>query len=234
MGSLAERLAGKFIVLDGPDGSGKTTQIRMLREHLAGLGAAVECVHDPGGTSVGEKIRAILLGRDSGAMDPACETMLFMASRAQLVVEKIRPALSAGKIVLGDRFISATVAYQEASGVDAQAILQVAQVAVGGVWPDLTIILDVPVEVGMHRIAVPRGRRKHPEQCPGASGLLFGERLEIRNAEYHASVRRGFLRLCQGGLYPRPVVRVEAEQDKDAVFRDVLAAMEKAFPTGDA
>jgi len=229
MTDLADKLAGKFIVLDGPDGSGKTTQAALLADRLAADGAVVRRVHDPGGTPVGEKVRDILLDRDSGELCPACETMLFMASRAQLVVERVRPALDDGCVVLCDRFISATVAYQGAAGVPPDAVVRVGEVAVGGLWPDLTVILDVPVSVGMRRIGVPRERLKTPEGARAAQLPLLGDRLETKGSAYHQRVRRNFLDLCRKDLYPRPVVRVDARGERDAVFARVLGELGRAF-----
>ena len=208
---LAKKLAGRFIVLDGPDGSGKSTQIALLRDHLAAAGADVLCVHDPGATAVGEKIRSILLDPKQTHLSPIAETLLFMASRAQLVAEKVRPALAAGKVVLCDRFISATIAYQGASGVPADLIVRVGELAVGNLWPDLTIILDLPAEVGMARAA----RR-------GA-----GDRVESRAMAYHDEVRENFRALRDG--YPAPVVHVDATLDRPNVFANILAELEKAF-----
>jgi len=215
MGNLAENLAGKFIVLDGPDGSGKTTQLRFLAEHLEAQGAAVERVRDPGGTDVGDKIRQILLDRGTSALAPLCETMLFMASRAQLVAERIRPALAAGKVVLCDRFISATAAYQGASGVDAGKILAVGDVAVGSLWPDLTVVLDLPAGAGLERV----GRRNG--QADDA------DRMESRPLAYHDAVRQNFAALA--GRYPGPVVCVPADGDEGAVFERVLGELARAF-----
>lgn len=229
MSNLAEKLAGKFIVLDGPDGSGKSTQLAMLTEHLGGLGAQVECVCDPGTTAVGEKIRAILLDRENGTISPMCETMLFMASRAQLIAERVRPALEAGKAVLCDRFISATVAYQGASGVDPKAILKLGKLAVQGAWPDLTIILDVPVEVGMRRIGVPRERLKKAREPSARQRPLFGDRLEVKDLRYHEAVRQKFLELPKDYGHRVVVIKADEEKDAQAVFRDVLAELEKAL-----
>jgi len=220
-----EKLAGRFIVLDGPDGCGKSTQLAMLAEHLTGQGLTVETVRDPGGTAVGEAIRKILLDRDNVSMTPTCETMLFMASRAQLVHECVRPALAGGKVVLCDRFVSATIAYQGASGVDAAAIVKLADVAIGGVWPDLTIILDVPVEVGTQRAGAPRpapGRRGRADQP-----CLFGDRMEARGSAFHESVRRNFLALCEGGMYPRPVAKVDGRGDAQRVADQILLEVGK-------
>ena len=181
MTDLAEKLAGKFIVLDGPDGSGKTTQLGLLRDHLVALGARVEAVHDPGATAVGERIRQILLDRDNAHMSPTCEMLLFMASRAQLVAERVRPALADGRVVLCDRFISATIAYQGAAGVSPSAVREVAKIAVEDVQPDLTIILDLPAEAGLARLA-------------GSP-----DRMESKDLAFHRKVRELFLAHAAGG-----------------------------------
>ncbi|MBI5865111.1 MAG: dTMP kinase, partial [Planctomycetes bacterium] len=110
------QLGGKYIVIDGPDGAGKSTQIERLKSWIVAEGGQWTYAKDPGGTTVGDRIRHVLLGYDLSEMDPRCETLLFMASRAQLVAEVVRPALAEGRTVVGDRFISATCAYQVAAG----------------------------------------------------------------------------------------------------------------------
>jgi len=215
MSELVESLRGRFIVLDGPDGAGKSTQLALLADHLAGLGADVERVRDPGGTAVGDKIRQILLDRANGEMAPLCEMLLFMASRAQLIAEKVRPAVEAGKVVLCDRFISATIAYQGASGVDVGPIIDVGELAVGGCWPDLTVVLDLPAEVGLKRA----GRR--------AAQAGGHDRMEVRPAAYHQAVRENFLALP--ARYPRPVAVVPAQGSPEEVFQRVLGAVTEAF-----
>ena len=109
-------LAGKFIVLDGPDGAGKSEQHRLLAKTLEQAGIDVESCRDPGGTEIGDRIRKVLLDYDLSTMNVSCEALLFMASRAQLIAERIRPALDAGKTVLCDRFVTSTCAYQGAAG----------------------------------------------------------------------------------------------------------------------
>lgn len=175
MNAPYEQLAGRFLVLDGPDGSGKSTQLAQLAEHIHSHGVDVLTLREPGGTAIGEKIRAILLDRAHDEMAVACELLLYMASRAQLVAQQIAPALKARKCVLLDRYVWSTVAYQGAAGADVAAIEQVARVAVDGVWPDLTMILDLPPEVGLSRLA-------HPK-----------DRLEQRDLEYHRRVRQSYL-----------------------------------------
>ncbi len=229
MANLVTKLAGKFIVFDGPAGSGKSTQLAMLAEHLAADGAKIEHVRDPGGTIVGDQIRILLLNRENGDMGSMCEVMLFMASRAQLVEERIRPALDAGETILCDRFISATIAYQGASGVSAETILDIGNAAIQGIWPDLTIILDVPARIGMRRIGVPRGKRKKADEPTGQTLPLFGDRLESRHLEYDQAVRGNFLNLCKDGAYPRPVVRVNAKLDRESVFQQILDRLTEVF-----
>jgi len=135
MSSLGEKLCGKFVVFDGPDGAGKSTQLEMLREYLSQAGCGVTLAIDPGGTDTGGRIREILLHSKGLDISPVCETFLFMASRAQLA-----------------HVISATLAYQGALGVDPKFILDLAGAAVGQTWPDLTVILDIDADRGLARL----------------------------------------------------------------------------------
>lgn len=145
---LPERLRGKFIVFDGPDGGGKSTQIERVVRLLDGHGVPVARAKDPGGTPIGDRIRHVLLDFDLSEMDVRCETLLFMASRAQLVGRVIEPALRRGEAVICDRFVSATCAYQGAAGYDMGQIIELARFAIGRTWPDVTIVVDVPPELG--------------------------------------------------------------------------------------
>lgn len=186
MSDLASKLAGKFLVIDGPDGAGKSTQVDLLADALRAAGTDVRAVQDPGGTTIGEKVRRILLDRANGAMAVECELMLYMASRAQLAAEVIRPALAAGECVLADRYISSTIAYQGAGGVDADVVRQVGRVAVGETWPDLTIVLDLPSEIGLAR----------------AGKLADPDRMEAKGLAFHRKVRELFLRQArEDGLH---------------------------------
>jgi dTMP kinase len=175
MSDLAKRLSGRFLVIDGPDGAGKTTQAGLLAQWLRGEGAAVEVARDPGGTPIGERVRAILLDRVHEEMVVPCELMLYMASRAQLVAQVIRPALEKGACVLCDRYVSSTVAYQGAGGAEVADVREVGRVAVGGLWPDLTLLLDLPAQTGLSRLA--RGK----------------DRVESKDFAYHSRVRELFL-----------------------------------------
>jgi len=176
-----ETLAGKFIVIDGPDGAGKTTQAALLAEFLTESGLEVQRIRDPGGTEIGDEIRTILLDNRHHKMSVQCELMLYMASRAQLASEVIAPALAAGKCVLGDRYVSSTIAYQGAGGADTAAITQAAKIAVGDAMPDLTVILDIDSQLGLQR-AAREGQ---------------ADRVESKHIEYHRKVRDIFLSQAQ-------------------------------------
>lgn len=202
-----EKLAGRFIVMDGPDGAGKSTQIAMLAEHLRGQGVSVVQTRDPGGTAIGDRIRTILLDRVHAEMDFRCELMLYMASRAQLVAEVIRPALARGQCVLCDRYISSTIAYQGAGGASVEQIKAAAAVAVGGLWPDLTLLLDLPPEVGMTRLK-------------GAP-----DRVEAKGLEYHRAVRALFLQ--QAAEDPGRFAVVDAAGSVEQVQQRLQAALRK-------
>jgi dTMP kinase len=221
---LADKLRGKFIVFDGPDGSGKSTQRERLARSLQTEGLTVVQTKDPGGTVIGDRIRHILLDYDLSDMDVRCETFLFMASRAQLVGEIVEPALKAGQVVLCDRFISSTCAYQGAAGYDIQRVIEVGRYAVGDTWPDLTLILDVPPEEGFART----GRKPHHagQRRRNATGqkAMFADALpdamEARPIEFHRRVREIFLSLPR--FYPKPVEIIDARGAADAVHALVL------------
>ena len=138
------KLAGRFLVFDGPDGSGKSTQFRRFADEAAAGGLTVCEVREPGGTPVGEAVRKLLLDPAYEGMDLTCEMLLYMASRAELVASRVKPALARGELVLADRFISSTLAYQgTAGGLSVDDIRAVGRVAVGETWPDTVVIFDV-------------------------------------------------------------------------------------------
>jgi dTMP kinase len=166
---------GIFLSLDGLDGTGKSTQCRLLAAWLRERGHTVTSCADPGGTAAGDVLRKLLL-EHRGDLTVACEALLFMASRAQLVAEIIRPALGAGNVVVCDRFVLANVVYQgHAGGIDPDLLWTIGQLATGGLEPDLTLVLDLPIELA-------RERRQRP-----------ADRMEQRDAGFHARVRAGFL-----------------------------------------
>lgn len=212
--SALQGLAGRFITIDGPDGAGKTTQLSVLTQRLREAGLRVVTTRDPGGTAVGDGIRELLLHLPEhlGRPTPYCELLLFMASRAQLVAEVIRPALARGETVITDRFIWATLAYQVANGMDADQILSLADGAIGDCWPDLTLILDVPPEVGLAR---------------NLSRTGTTDAIEQRSMHYRSQVRRLFLEMP--ARFRLPIRVLNASQSVDAVHGDVVAALMDRF-----
>jgi dTMP kinase len=196
---------GRFLVLDGTDGCGKSTQIPLLGKVFEQRGFSVLQTYDPGGTEIGDQIRTLLKYSAKGRMDVHTETMLFMASRAQLVSEVIRPALAEGKVVLCDRFVSSTCAYQGAGGYPVQEILELARYAIGCTWPDLTIVLDLPAEKGRHRTGVRNGQAPAPDGKPNTPE----DRFDTRSLDYYQRVREGFLALPK--YYPSPVEIVNTD-----------------------
>ena len=222
-----DRLVGKFIVLDGPDGCGKTTQQALLAKRLETMGLGVVTCRDPGGTAVGDRIRSVLLDHDLNGMDARCETLLFMASRAQLCAEVIRPAIAAGKTVVCDRFVSATCAYQGAAGFDVASVVELAQLAIGDCWPDLTVILDVGVKEGFERIAQRSGDR-HDANVPAISTTTQSPRhkldaMESRPLAFHHEVARRFNEIQD--LYPARVVHVDGLGDPGTVHERIFALL---------
>jgi dTMP kinase len=204
------RLTGKFLVFDGPDGSGKSTQFSRLAATCRAARMPVCEVREPGGTAIGEQIRGVLLDPANTDMTLRCEMMLYMASRAQLVEQVIRPALDRGELVLADRFISSTLAYQGAAGgLPAEEITAVGRVAVGDCWPDMTIVFDVNEEVAATRL----------------NPLL--DRMELKGAQFHRAVRRGFL--DQARALPDRYIVIDASGNPDAVFAQLMQALAKRF-----
>ncbi len=204
---MKDKLAGKFIVLDGPDGCGKSTQTKLLAKWLTKRKVKVETFRDPGGTKIGEQIRQILLNPTHIAMDTRTELLLYMAARAQLWTEKIAPALKKGKCIILDRWLSSTCAYQGyAGGFGTEKIIKIATDCLERVWPDLTIILDVDLKTGSQRL-------KHNL-----------DRMEQKGAGYHRKVRRGFLALAKNR---RGFVVIDATKDIEAVHKKVLQAIER-------
>lgn len=202
-------MSGLFISLDGVDGAGKSTQCRLLADWLRASGRDVVVCHDPGGTELGQKLRAILL-HERGSMTLAAEALLFMASRAELVAEVIRPALAAEKIVICDRFLLANVVYQgHAGGLDPEQLWSAGLFATGGMEPDLTFVLDLPLDTAF-------ARRK-----------TGSDRLESRGLDYFARVREGFL--AEARRRPERIRIVDASAAADAVqarLREILGSFQ--------
>lgn len=196
---------GLFLSLDGLDGGGKSTQCRLLADWLRGRGHPVTTCVDPGGTALGGELRQIVL-HHRREMTTACEAFLYMASRSQLVAEVIRPALDAGHIVISDRFLLANVVYQGyAGGLDVEQLWQVGRLSTGGLEPDMTFVLDLPLEQA-------RSRRVGP-----------ADRVESRSADYHERVRHGFLTEAQ--RRPERIQVVDASQAVEAVHQAICQAV---------
>ncbi len=180
-----DHLRKKFIVFDGNEGCGKSTQARMLQQTLEKAGIPTKLVRDPGTTRIGELIREILLDPANTDMSMRCEMLLYMAAQAQMMTEIIQPALEEGRTVISDRFISSTLAYQlGGDGLTEADILAVGQVAINKHWPDMTIILDLPV-------------RESPKFALFSDDPTAGDkkdRIELRSMEYHEKVRQNYLR----------------------------------------
>jgi len=200
------QLRGKFVVFDGPDGSGKSTQFRHFAQFAQSAGLSVCEVREPGGTGIGEQIRQVLLDPANHDMDLRCEMMLYMASRAQLVAQRIRPALDRGELVLADRFISSTLAYQGAAGgIPTQDILRVGETALGKAWPDIVVVFDVDEHTAATRL----------------NPLL--DRIEMRGADYHRAVRRGYL--DQARHDPQRYLVIDATASAAEVFTQLCAKL---------
>jgi dTMP kinase len=203
-----------FITFEGIEGCGKTTQLKLLAGLLEKQGHQVVTTREPGGCPIADKVRAILLDAENRAMVPLAELLLYAAARAQHVAEIIRPALDAGKIVLCDRFTDATMAYQWfGRGLDPETIATLNQLAIGQLWPELTILLDCPVEIGLSR-AIAR-----IDNSLGARE----ERFELEARQFHQRVRDGYLQLA--AQEPARFVRIDGSQDVQHVAIAITAAV---------
>jgi len=195
-----------FIVFDGSEGCGKTTQVSLLKQRLEAQGRSVLLVRDPGTTRIGEQIRTILLNPDHDEMAMRCEMLLYMAARAQMMAETILPALAEGKTVISDRFVSSTLAYQlGGDGLTAADIRAVADIAIRNRWPDLTLILDMPVKTSMARV-----RRAK-------------DRIEQRPIAYHEEVRRNYL--SQAASDPQRYKIINADREITDVQEQIWSAV---------
>jgi dTMP kinase len=204
-------MSGLFFSLDGIDGCGKSTQGRLLAKWLSDQGHRVVTCRDPGSTALGDQIRAILL-EQKHALALRAEALLFMASRAQLVAEIIRPALTEGQIVVSDRFLLANVVYQgHAGGLEPQLLREAGRLSTDGLEPDLTIVLDLPV-------ALARARLNRP-----------ADRMESRDEAYHQRVRDGFL--IEARRRPERMVVLDADQPVETVHQRIVQEVRRVLET---
>lgn len=202
-------MPGLFLSLDGIDGTGKSTQVRMLADWLESQGRRVVRCADPGGTPIGDALRALVLDHRR-EMTVLCEALVFMASRAELVARMIRPALDCGAIVVCDRFLLATIVYQGyGGGLDVDQLWHVGRLA-AGIEPALTLVLDLPVDRAQAR----RGRQP--------------DRMERRDFDYHERVRQGFLR--EAGKRSDAIRVIDAAESSDRVHEKIVEAVRPLLP----
>jgi len=189
-------MRGKFITFEGSEGCGKSTQSRLLAGYLKKKGFSVVYLREPGGTPISEKIRAILLD-PKNRIAPICETALYLAARAEVVNDIIKPALLKGKIVICDRFLDSTIAYQGYGlGINIRSIEEMGDFVSQGISPGLTILLDLPVEKGLlHR-------------------RFNSDRIEQRSSKYHIRVRKGYLKLAASNRQRIKIVKVREDKLK--------------------
>jgi len=202
-----------FITLEGPDGCGKSTQVRLLAEHLRGRGLDVLQTREPGGTAISDQIRQVLTDLSNTPMHPRTEILLFSASRAQLCHEVIRPHLQAGGTVLSDRFFDSTFAYQGyGHRLDLEALRAITAFATGGLVPDITFLFDIPADEGLLR------RKEH-------GGW---NRLDAYNLEFHQRVRQGYLALA--GAEPQRWVTIDGRQSVEAIQQELQSVIALRLP----
>lgn len=218
--ALADRLRSKFLVFDGPDGSGKSTQLNRFIASAEAADLTVCEVREPGGTHIGEEIRKVLLDakhEQSHPMDIRCEMMLFMASRAQLITQRVAPAIARGELVIADRFISSTLAYQgSAGGLPIPDILAVGRVALGKYWPNLVVVFDVDSETAQARMnPLLRGKEFDTSK----------DRIESKGEAFHRRVRQGYLE--QAEQDPNRYLVVDATREPDPIYEDLIDGIDK-------
>jgi dTMP kinase len=205
-----------LITLEGGEGAGKTTQILHLAEWFQRRGANCLLTREPGGTPLGKSIRALLLNPENQGMAPETELMLYMADRAEHLHHVISPALAAGRTVLCDRFFDATLVYQGfARGLPTERLLQLHHLVLGGLRPQLTLLLDLPAEAGLARA---RG------QLAKGSRALAESRFEREAIEFHRRVREGYLTLAR--QEPERFRMIDAARDEESVRAEIQAAVD--------
>lgn len=210
-------MTGTFITFEGPDGAGKTSVLKALLPQLQqAMTAPIVLTREPGGNAISEAIRSLILDPANTAMDARTEALLYTAARRQHIMTKIRPALAAGKIVICDRFVDSSLAYQGAGRhIGVAAVAQMNQFATEGLTPDVTIYLDIPSELGLQRIATQRQQQN--------------DRLDQEDLAFHQTVRQEYLRLAQAE--PSRIKVIDASQPLADVINASQTALKQALPT---
>ena len=198
-----------FITFEGPDGSGKTTQLNLLLAALKARGLDPVRTREPGGTEIGDQIRSVIMNMKNKSMHPRTEILLFCSSRAQLVEELIRPSLQAGKLVLCDRYADSTLAYQGyGHGLDREELGRLLDFATGGLKPDLTLLFDIPAEAGLRRRQV-----NHDEW----------NRMDDYALQFHERVRRGYLEMAAAD--PKRWIVINADRAPEIIHEEVVSIL---------
>lgn len=217
---MTRDMTGFFLTVEGIEGCGKTTQLKRLAKHLRDAGRNVVTTKEPGGTPIGDRVRAILLDPQAEGMDALSELFLLAASRRQHMVELIEPALEKGAIVLCDRYADASVAYQGyGRGLDLQQVLDINRWATNGVTPDITLVFDLPEAAGLERA---RSRNT-------AENNMAESRLEGEDMVFHRRVREGYLAIAKEN--PERFAVIDASRGIDEVFTDVLQLLRDRAPS---
>ncbi|WP_368651470.1 dTMP kinase [Lactococcus raffinolactis] len=205
---------GILITLEGPEGAGKTTILQQILPILTQVGVAILTTREPGGIRIAESIREIILAPENTAIDGKTELLLFAAARRQHLNEKVRPALAEGKIIIIDRFIDSSVAYQGyARGIDVADVEMINNFATDGLLPDLTLYFDVDTEIGLSRVM---------------SGNREVNRLDLEAKEMHQKVRAGYQAIAKAN--PERIVTIDASQTIDQVVSTTLSTLQSRFP----
>ena len=200
---------GIFITMEGPDGSGKSTQIELLKEYLEGAGYDVLITREPGGTRISEAIREIILNSEYTEMSPVTEMMLYASARAQLIAEVIGPAIESGKAVISDRFVDSSLVYQGmARGLGVETVYEINKVAIGEYMPQLTIMLDLPAEVGI-------SRKKDQKEL---------DRMELESLEFHKKVAAGYREMAQ--RFPERIKSIDATLPIEEIYGIIKGSVE--------
>ena len=205
---------GILITLEGPEGAGKTTILQQILPILTQVGVAILTTREPGGIRIAENIREIILAPENTAIDGKTELLLFAAARRQHLNEKVRPALAEGEIVIIDRFIDSSVAYQGyARGIDVADVEMINNFATDGLLPDLTLYFDVDTKIGLSRVM---------------SGNREVNRLDLEAEEMHQKVRAGYQAIAKAN--PERIVTIDASQTIDQVVSTTLSTLQSRFP----